>query len=127
MDSVYAPQDSNAQGNNQDDSSVYISNVDSVYAPPGTIFPVTYQDDSLYISASDNIYTAPDATYFEISPPQLSNDISLALESSQNIDDSNVRGYRRTRRARTRTADLVEGPREVHKSKVRKGRRKHQG
>jgi hypothetical protein len=60
-----------------------------------------------------------------ITPPQSSKDVSLPLESSEGIDESNKRGHRRARRTRTRVVDTVEEPREVdHKPNARKVRRK---
>lgn len=89
-----------------------------------TSFSANDQDDPfMQISTTDNGYTSPDAL---ITPPQSSNDTSHPVESNEDIDDSNVRGHRRTRRTRTRAADPSEGLRDVdHESNVRKTRRKH--
>lgn len=78
----------------------------------------------MQISTTDNGYTSPHAF---ITPPQSSNDTLHPLKSKEDIDDSDVRGRRRTRRIRTRTraADPVEGSREVdHESNLRKTRKK---
>jgi hypothetical protein len=48
-----------------------------------------------------------------ITLPQSSNDTLHLLEPNEDIDDSNVYGYRRTRRRRIRAADPVEVLREV--------------
>jgi hypothetical protein len=84
-----------------------------------------------HILTTDNGYTSPDALTFSIiTLPQLSNDVSLPLEPSEDIDDSNVilRGNRRTRRTRTRVVDNVEEPREVdYKYDARKTCGKHKG
>jgi hypothetical protein len=114
--------------NNQDESFMQIPTADNAYAQPSASFPANNQDDPfMQISTADNGYTSPDALTFSlITPPQSSKDISLPLESSEDIDDSNVRGHGRTRRTRTRAADTVDGPREVdQKSNARKTRRKH--
>ncbi|KAE8445148.1 hypothetical protein EG329_013644 [Mollisiaceae sp. DMI_Dod_QoI] len=90
-----------------------------------TGFSANNQDDPfMQISTTDNGYTSPDAL---ITPPQSSNDTSHPVKSND-IDDSNVRGHRRTRRTRTRAADPAEGLRDVdHESNVRKTRRKRKG
>ena len=115
------------QGNNQNDSSLRVPAADSIYVPPYASVPASDQDDpSMQISTADPGYTSPAAPYSPITPPQSSKDISLPLESSEDVDDSNVRGQRRSRQARTRATDPVEGPRDVdHKSNARKTRRKH--
>jgi hypothetical protein len=77
-------------------------------APPSASFQEYNRDESFaQISAADNEYTSPDAlTSPLITPPQSSEDTSLPLESSDDID-------------------TVEEPREVdHKSDARKTRRK---
>jgi len=87
-----------------------------------TSFSANDQDDPFMQISTDNGYTSPDAL---ITPPQSSNDTSHALESNDDIDDSNVHGHRRTRRARTRAADAVEGTTEADQnSMARKTRRK---
>jgi hypothetical protein len=110
------------------DSSPDVPAVDSVYAPPSASFQEYNQDDPIIqMSAADNGYTLPGALIFPLTtPPQSLEDTSLPLESSEDIDDSNIRRHRRTRRTRSRAADHVEGPREAdHNSKSRKTRRKH--
>lgn len=81
----------------------------------------------MQISTAANGYTSPNGLKFPlITPPQSSEDTSLPLELSEDVDNSNVCGQRRTHRTRTQAADPVEGPREVgHDSKSRKARRKH--
>ena len=127
-DGVYAPPSASFQEYNQDESSVHIPAADSIYVPPYASIPASDQDDpSMQISTADHGYTSPAAPYSPITPPQSSKDISLPLESSEDVDDSNVRGQRRSRRARTRATDPVEGPRDVdHKSNARKTGRKHE-
>jgi hypothetical protein len=97
-DCVCAP--SYAQENNQDDVSLHVSAADIVYAPPPSVcFQEYNQDDPIMqISTTDNSYTSPDALTFPlVTPPQSTKDIPLPLESSEDIDDSHVRGYRSTR------------------------------
>lgn len=66
----------------------------------------------MHIAAADNGYTSPNALMFPLTtPPRSSEDTLLPIELSEEIDNSNVRGHRRTRRTRTRAADSVEGPR----------------
>jgi len=123
-ESTYAPPSANFQENNQDDSFMQTPAGDSEYVPPYASAPANDQDDPFeQIFTAENGYTSPDPL---ITPPQSSHDMSLPLESSEDIDDSNVRGHRRPRRIRTRTVDPVEGRREVdHNSRSRKIRRKH--
>lgn len=108
---------------NQDESCVQIPAADSVHAPPYASFSTRNQDDpSMQISTTDNGYALPDAL---ITPPQSSKTTSHPLKSSENIQDSNVRDHRRTRRTRTRAADPAESLRAVdHESNVRKTRKK---
>jgi hypothetical protein len=88
-----------AQGNNQDDVSLHVSTADVVYAPPSAYFQEYNRDDPIMqISTADNSYASPDALTFPlVTPPQSTEDISLPLESSEDIDDSHVRGHRSTR------------------------------
>jgi hypothetical protein len=88
--------------NNQYDSSVQILAADSVHAPPHASFPANNEDDPfMQISTGSNGYALPDGLAFPpITPPQSSEDISLPLELSEDIDQPNGRGHRRTRRTR---------------------------
>jgi hypothetical protein len=102
---------------------VQVAAADSVCALPSASFQEYNQDDPvMQISIADNGYTSPGALTFPlITPPRSPEDSSLPPESSEDIDDFNVRGYRRTHRTRTRTADPFGGPREVdHNYKSRK-------
>jgi hypothetical protein len=96
-DSVHAPP--YARENNQDDVSLHVPATDIVYAPPSACFHEYNQDDPIMqISTADNGYALPDALTFPlVTPPQSTEDISLPLESSEDIDDSHVRGHRSTR------------------------------
>jgi hypothetical protein len=95
-DNVYAPPSASFQEIDQDESFVQIP------APPYTIFPANDEDDPfIQVSPANNGYTSPDGLTFPfITPPQSSEDISLPLESSEDIDQSNGRGHRRTRGTR---------------------------
>lgn len=98
-------------------------------AAPYVNFRANNQDDPLVQTSSADIeYTLFDALTFSIiTLPQSSKDILLSLESSENIDESNVGGYR-SRRTRTRVVDTVEKSREVdHKPSARKSRREKLG
>lgn len=121
---VYTQPSASFQENNPDECLVQIPVGDSVSSLPYASIPANNQDDpSMQIFTSDNGYTSPDAL---ITPPQSSKDTSLPLEAREDIENSNVHGHRRTRRTRTRTADPLEGPREIdHKPNGRKTRRKH--
>jgi hypothetical protein len=111
----------------EDESSVQIAAADSVYLPPSAGFQEYIQDDPfMQISTTDNGYTSPNTLTFPlITPPQSTEDTSLPLELSEDIDESHVRGHGRTRRSRTRAADPVEEPRKVDQnSKSQKTLRK---
>ncbi len=57
---------------------------------------------SVQIPAADSMCTVPDTLILPpITPPQSSKDTSLPLKSSEDVDGSNVRGQRRSRRTRT--------------------------
>jgi hypothetical protein len=92
--SVYAPSSASFQENNLDESSVRIPAADSMRAPPYESFLANNQDDPfVHISTPDNGHNSPDAiTFSVITPPQSSKDVSLPLESSEGIDESNIRG-----------------------------------
>jgi hypothetical protein len=113
MDNVFAPPSASFQEINQDESFVQIP------APPYAIFPANDEDDPfIQVSPANNGYTSPDGLTFPfITPPQSSEDISLPLESSEDIDQSNGRGHRRTRRTR-KPVVIVD---------ARKTRRKYEG
>ena len=107
--------------NNQDESFVHVPPMHSVYAQPSATFQKSDPESFVQISTTDNRYTSPDTL---ITPPQSSNDTSHPLKSNEDIDDSNVRGHKRTRRTRPRAANPVEGSREVdHNTYVRKSRK----
>ncbi|TVY90852.1 hypothetical protein LAWI1_G005641, partial [Lachnellula willkommii] len=113
-DNVNAPPSASFQENNQDGSFVR-----SVHAPPYASSPANDEDDPfLQVSTANNGYTSPNGLTFPlITPPQSSEDSSLPLESSEDIDQSNGRGHRRTRRTRKQVV-IVD---------ARKTRRKHEG
>jgi hypothetical protein len=112
-----APPSASFQEYNQDEAFAQIPAADSVYASPYAIFPANNEDDPfIQASTANNGYTSPDGLTFPLTtPPQLSEDTSLPLESSEDINESNVRGHRRTRRTRTPVV-IVD---------VRETRRKH--
>jgi hypothetical protein len=83
--------------NNQDESSTQIAPANNRYT--STFLANNQDDSSLHVSTIDNGYTSTDAP---ITPPQSANDKSLLLKSSEDIDESNVRGHRRGRRTRKR-------------------------
>jgi hypothetical protein len=88
-------------------------------APPYAIFPANDEDDPfIQVSPANNGYTSPDGLTFPfITLPQSSEDTSLPLESSEDIDQSNRRGHRRTRQTR-KPVVIVD---------ARKTRRKYKG
>lgn len=88
-----------------------------MYALPYAIFPANNEDDPfIQASTANNGYTPPNGLTFPLTtPPQSSEDTSLPLESSKDIDESNVRGHRRTRQTQTLVV-IVD---------VRETRRKH--
>jgi hypothetical protein len=97
--------------NNQDESFVQIAAADSMYAPSSASFQEYNQDDPfIQIPTADNGYTSLNGlTFPPITPPQSLEDTSLPLESSQDIDGSNVHGHRRTRRSTRATARERQG------------------
>jgi hypothetical protein len=92
-----------------------IAAADSVYVPPSAGFQEYIQDDPfMQISTTDNGYSSPNAVTFPlITPLQSTEDKSLPLELSEDIDGFHVRGHGRTSRSRTRAANPVEEPRKV--------------
>jgi hypothetical protein len=98
-----APPSASFQEYNQDEAFAQIPAADSVYASPYAIFPANNENDPfIQASTANNGYSSPDGLTFPLTtPPQSSEDTSLPLESSEDIDESNVRGHRRTRRTRT--------------------------
>jgi hypothetical protein len=91
----------------------------SVYALPYAIFPANDKDNPfIQVSPKNNRYTSLDSLIFPfITPLHLSKDTSLSLESSEDLNQSNGRGYRRTRRTR-KLVVIVD---------ARQTRKKHQG
>ena len=102
LGNIYAPPSASFQEINQDKSFVQIPAADSVYAPPYAILPANDEHDPfMQVSTANNGYTSPDGLAFPfITPPQSSEATSLPLKSSEDIDQSNRRGHRRTRRTR---------------------------
>lgn len=94
--------------NNQDDSFVDIQEGSSVHIPAA---------DSVYAEDDHFNTSADDLTFPPITPPQSSEGTSLPLESSEDIDQSNGHGHKRTRRTRKQVV-IVD---------ARKTRRKHEG
>lgn len=65
--------------------------------PSTSLQEYSHHESSVQIFTADNGYTLSDATTFPlITPPQSSEDTSLPLELSEDIDNPNVRGHRRT-------------------------------
>jgi hypothetical protein len=98
---------------NNQDYFVDVPATHHVYDPPSTSFQVNYQEgSSVHVPAADSLYaeddhfnnSADDLTFPPITPPQSSEYTSLPLESSEDIDQSNGRGHKRTRRTRKQVA-----------------------
>ena len=112
--------------NNQDDSFVDVPAAHNMYNPPSTSFQENYQEgSSVQIPAANSVFaeddhfniSADDLTFPLVTPPQSSEGTSLPLESIEDIDQSNGRGHKRTRRTRKQVV-IVD---------ARKTCRKHEG
>lgn len=95
------PPSASSQENNQYESFVQTRAADRVYVSPypGPSPQEKNQDDSsLHVPAADIVYAPHDTlTSLPITPPQSTEDTSLPPMSSKDIDDSHIRGRKRTR------------------------------
>lgn len=93
------PPSASSQENNQYESFVQTRAADRVYVSPYPSPQGNNQDDSsLHVPAADIVYAPHDAlTFLPITPPPSTEDTSLPPVSSEDIDDSHVRGRKRTR------------------------------
>jgi len=93
------PPSASSQESSQYGSFVQTRAADRVYVSPYQSLQENNQDDSsLHVSAADIVYAPHDAlTFLPITPPQSTEDTSPPPVLSEDIDDSHVRGHKRTR------------------------------